>query len=219
MSEAAALMDRMYRRQRHIYDFSRKYYLLGRDAMIAELAARPGESILEIGCGTARNLILIARACPHAQCYGLDVSVNMLETAGRAVARAGLGKRITLAHGDAAAFDASALFGRGRFEQIVISYALSMIPRWRETLIRAVAALAPGGSLHIVDFGDQSGLHPLFRMALNRWLAVFDVSPRRELKSALGELAAGHGLNWRADDLFRGYAISASIVRPFASGS
>ena len=27
----AALMDRIYRRQRHVYDVTRKYYLLGRD--------------------------------------------------------------------------------------------------------------------------------------------------------------------------------------------
>ena len=39
---SAALMDRIYRRQRHIYDASRKFYLLGRDELIAELAARLG---------------------------------------------------------------------------------------------------------------------------------------------------------------------------------
>ena len=38
MSDAALLMDRMYRRQRHIYDATRKFYLLGRDGAIAALA-------------------------------------------------------------------------------------------------------------------------------------------------------------------------------------
>ena len=28
-SASAALMDRIYRRQRHVYDLTRKYYLLG----------------------------------------------------------------------------------------------------------------------------------------------------------------------------------------------
>jgi S-adenosylmethionine-diacylgycerolhomoserine-N-methlytransferase len=216
VSEAAQLMDRMYRRQRHIYDFSRKYYLLGRDAMIAELAVRPGEAILEIGCGTARNLIKIARAYPDAVCCGLDVSAEMLATARRALAQAELAERIALAQGDAAAFDASSLFGRRYFERIVISYALSMIPSWREALAHAIGTLAPGGSLHIVDFGDQAALPHLFAIALRRWLAAFDVAPRLELKNALAELAAAQGLRWRADDLFRGYAISASIARPLA---
>ena len=40
MSDAAALMDRMYRRQRHIYDLTRKFYLLGRDEVIARLRRR-----------------------------------------------------------------------------------------------------------------------------------------------------------------------------------
>ena len=40
MADAAALMDRMYRHQRHVYDLTRKYYLAGRDEAIARL--RPG---------------------------------------------------------------------------------------------------------------------------------------------------------------------------------
>lgn len=38
--DAAALMDAIYRRQRHIYDASRKFYLLGRDGLIADLDPR-----------------------------------------------------------------------------------------------------------------------------------------------------------------------------------
>ena len=49
------------RRQRHIYDGTRRYYLLGRDRLIADLAPAPGASVLEIGCGTGRNLVLAAR--------------------------------------------------------------------------------------------------------------------------------------------------------------
>ena len=81
MSDAAALMDRMYRRQRYIYDASRKFYLLGRDEMIDGVNARAGDSVLEIGCGTGRNLIKLARTYPQSQCCGLDVSQVMLDTA------------------------------------------------------------------------------------------------------------------------------------------
>ena len=59
---AAALMDRIYHRQRRYYDFTRKYYLLGRDRLIEGLAPPPGGRVLEIGCGTARNLVAAARA-------------------------------------------------------------------------------------------------------------------------------------------------------------
>ncbi len=58
----AALMDGVYRRQRHFYDLTRKYYLLGRDRMIAGLGVPPNGTVLELGCGTGRNIILAARA-------------------------------------------------------------------------------------------------------------------------------------------------------------
>jgi S-adenosylmethionine-diacylgycerolhomoserine-N-methlytransferase len=97
MADAAALMDRMYRHQRHVYDLTRKYYLAGRDEAILRLEARPGDTVLEIGCGTGRNLIKAARAYPEARVFGLDVSREMLETAAASIARAGLASRIASA--------------------------------------------------------------------------------------------------------------------------
>ena len=214
MSDAALLMDRMYRRQRHIYDATRKFYLLGRDGAIAALAPGPGEAVLEIGCGTGRNLIAVARRFPQAQVFGLDVSSEMLGTARAAIARAGLEDRVTVAQADATNFDGLALFGRAAFERVLISYALSMIPPWREALARALDALSAGGALEIVDFGDQGGLPPLFRAGLRRWLAAFDVSPRDTLGVELGTLTADRGLRWRVTPLYGGYAMRASVERP-----
>ena len=57
MLDSAAPMDAIYRRQRFIYDLTRRPYLFGRDQMLAELEPPPGGSVLEIGCGTARNLL------------------------------------------------------------------------------------------------------------------------------------------------------------------
>jgi S-adenosylmethionine-diacylgycerolhomoserine-N-methlytransferase len=216
MSEAAVLMDRMYRRQRHIYDATRKFYLIGRDATIAELDARPGDGVLEIGCGTGRNLVKMARRFSAARFFGLDVSNEMLASARAAILRAGLDKRVRLAQGDAASFDATQLFGRADFERVMISYALSMIPPWREALAEAVDALAPGGSLHIVDFGDLAGLPAPFRAGLERWLAAFDVTPRANLPAELAALARSRGALCETRTLKRGYAIQAVLRLPAA---
>lgn len=213
MSEAARLMDRMYRHQRHIYDASRKFYLLGRDGMIADLRPPAGGSVLEIGCGTGRNLVRIARTYPDARCFGLDVSSEMLDTAGRATARAGLAHRIRLARGDATAFDPAALFGEAEFDRIVISYALSMIPPWRAVLAESAGHLGPSGALHVVDFGDQAGLPRPARWLLNRWLAGFDVTPRQGLADALGEVAQPLRRRARIVQRFRGYAMHGVIER------
>ncbi len=206
-------MDRMYRRQRHIYDASRKFYLLGRDAMIADLRPPAGGSVLEIACGTGRNLVRLARTYPDIRCFGLDVSTEMLETAGRAVTRAGLRGRIRLAQGDATAFDPEALFGRNAFDRIVISYALSMIPPWRAALGEAAHRLAPGGALHVVDFGDQHGLPDAARRVLNRWLGAFHVTPRGDLPAILADM--GRHPPWHATvrQKFGGYAVHGVIAR------
>ncbi|MCW5734142.1 MAG: class I SAM-dependent methyltransferase [Enhydrobacter sp.] len=124
----ATTMDRLYRFQRHIYDPTRKYYLLGRDRLIEGLAPPPGGAVLEIGCGTARNLLWAARLYPEAVCYGIDVSREMLVTASRRVERSGLARRVELAWADATTFDPGATFGRSDFSRIFFSYSLSMIP-------------------------------------------------------------------------------------------
>jgi len=178
-AEHGALMDRVYRHQRYIYDITRKYYLFGRDRMIRELALEPGGRLVEIGCGTARNLVRIARLYPEAQLYGLDASLEMLKTAAETVRRAGLAERITLAH--AFAEDLTpALFGTA-FDACLFSYSLSMIPDWKSALGAASQSLNPGGKIHVVDFGDLEGLGHWGRKLLLAWLGLFHVAPRIEL--------------------------------------
>src|SRR3979490_1673114 len=124
-AEATDRMNRMYRRQRHISDATRRYYLLGRDQLIAGLQPAAGASVLEIGCGTGRNLALAARLYPEARFFGIDVSTEMLASATTAISRCGLSDRIRVTHGDGTAFDPKALFGMQSFDQIFVSYSLS----------------------------------------------------------------------------------------------
>ncbi|WP_018428606.1 class I SAM-dependent methyltransferase [Hoeflea sp. 108] len=205
----SGLMDQVYRHQRHIYDLTRKYYLLGRDRMIGELAPPPGGTVLELGCGTGRNLILAARRYPEAHFYGLDISAEMLVTARAAIAKAGLQDRITLAQADATAFDAEALFARKSFDRVFVSYSLSMIPGWESTIAAGLAAT--NGSLHIVDFGQQERLPGWFRGLLHRWLAKFHVTPRESLAREASRQAREAGRDCRFTPLYRGYAWLAVI--------
>jgi S-adenosylmethionine-diacylgycerolhomoserine-N-methlytransferase len=213
MTDAAALMDQMYHRQRHIYDASRKFYLLGRDEALGRLRPDRGGKALEIGCGTGRNLIKLAQAYPRAQLFGVDVSREMLTTAAASTARAGLASRISFAQADATAFDPQRLFGCANFDRVMISYALSMIPLWREALGHALDVVAPGGSLHVVDFGDCAGLPLPFKAGLRRWLAAFDVTPRDDFCASLTALTAERGMVCEIESRFRGYAILATARR------
>ncbi|AOR75667.1 methyltransferase domain-containing protein [Novosphingobium resinovorum] len=191
----AALMDRIYRWQRPIYDLTRKYYLFGRDRLIDELDAKPGMAVLEIGCGTGRNLAHVGRTWRGVKLFGLDISSEMLRAA-----RKTLGTNGTLALGDATRFDAAALLGREGFERVMLSYAVSMIPDWQAALAQAAATLAPRGRLHVVDFGDCSGLPGPLRKLLLGWLARFHVTPRLDLADVAGRVAHEQGLElevWR----------------------
>ncbi|MGO8141192.1 class I SAM-dependent methyltransferase, partial [Rhizobium leguminosarum] len=70
-----------YRYQRHIYDRTRKYYLLGRDSTIRNLDVPECGTLLEVGCGTGRNMAFAYRHFPTAKLFGLDISQEMLISA------------------------------------------------------------------------------------------------------------------------------------------
>lgn len=207
------LMDGIYRTQRHFYDLTRKYYLLGRDGLIADLAPPAGGSVLEIGCGTGRNLVAVGRAWPGVQLFGVDISEAMLETAREAIRKDGLAGRAVVAQGDACDFDAGTLFGRATFDRVFISYALSMIPEWKRALVQAAACVAPGGRLEVVDFGQQDKLPQLWRRALFGWLARFHVAPRADLGRVIAALAKETASAGYSRSLYRGYAIRGGLAR------
>jgi S-adenosylmethionine-diacylgycerolhomoserine-N-methlytransferase len=215
-ADATAAMDAMYRYQRHIYDITRKYYLLGRDDLIEKLDARPGTRVLEIGCGTGRNLIAGAERYPQARFFGLDVSHEMLTSAEKSIARAGLCERVQVAHADAADFDSAALVGVSKFDRVFISYTLSMIPAWQSVLDAALSLSAGGGQLHIVDFGRQEGLPLWFRAALRRWLAAFHVTPRDDLETQLRARLAGGDRRIEMTRPYLGYAQHAIVTQAAA---
>jgi S-adenosylmethionine-diacylgycerolhomoserine-N-methlytransferase len=205
-------MDRIYGGQRHIYDLTRKYYLFGRDRLIDGLDLQAGGTLLEIGCGTGRNLIRAARAWPAVQLYGIDISEAMLTTARANVAAAGLSSRIMLAQGDAAAFDPQSLFEMARFDRVMFSYTLSMIPPWRDALAQGLAVTGDTGRLAVVDFGTQAGWPAIWRKPFLAWLAQFDVTPRPDLAEQVARLAASHARTSETRTLWRGYSQTACIV-------
>lgn len=205
----AAAMDAQYRVQRHFYDLTRKYYLFGRDRLIRDLACPPGGSVLEIGCGTGRNLAQVAKTWHGAALYGLDISEEMLKSA-----RATLGEDARLVQGDATGFDAQALFGTAQFDRVFISFAVSMIPEWKRAVEHAATLVAPGGTLSVVDFGDMGGLWTPFRAGLRSWLTRFHVTPRTDLADVAAGIAHRRKLKLKTRRGPFGYYTLVRLVRP-----
>ncbi|MBX5046193.1 class I SAM-dependent methyltransferase [Rhizobium lentis] len=207
--EHASLMNGMYRYQRHIYDLTRKYYLLGRDSSIRNLDVPENGTLLEVGCGTGRNLAFAHRHFPTAKLFGLDISQEMLISAHKTFASKATIPEFRVA--DATAFTPRE-FGVGGFDRILISYALSMIPDWERAVDASIAALNPGGQLHIVDFGQQEGLPRWFRRMLQAWLAKFHVTPRADLRDVLEAQAEENNARLSFEIVGGGYAWRAAII-------
>ncbi|MGH1418602.1 MAG: class I SAM-dependent methyltransferase [Hyphomicrobiaceae bacterium] len=209
-------MDGIYRHQRHVYDLTRKLFLLGRDHLIEDLRPPPDATILEIGCGTGRNLIFAARQYPQIRLYGLDVSPMMLETAEEKILGLGFSQRIALSLGDATNFSPENLFGAPYFDRVFFSYAVSMIPNWQFALSQAYKVVRPGGSLHVVDFGQQDDLPSWFKRGVEIWLGKFSVTPQAALYDLMRELATVDGGRVRFATLYRDYVRYAVIEKPLA---
>jgi S-adenosylmethionine-diacylgycerolhomoserine-N-methlytransferase len=144
----AAAVERYYRWHAPIYDLTRWTFLFGRSEILGMISAGPApESVLEIGCGTGRNLAQLAKCFPKARFTGVDLSEHMLA---RAAARE-LHRK------------AEVRFVRMTYDQplhltpasdlVLFSYSLSMMnPGWDSALKAADRDLKPGGRLAVVDF-------------------------------------------------------------------
>jgi S-adenosylmethionine-diacylgycerolhomoserine-N-methlytransferase len=150
-----------YRWQSVIYDATRWSFLFGRSVVIDRVArlAQP-KRLLEVGCGTGRNLAELARRFPQAQLMGLDVSADMLAITEKKMA--GERARVELVR---RRYDQPLC--EGGFDLVLCSYALSMFnPGWEEAVACVAADLAPGGLFALVDFHDSR--FPWFR----QWMGV-----------------------------------------------
>ena len=209
--EAFEKMDKMYRHQRYFYDLTRKYYLLGRDRLLKEMKITDGENVLEIGCGTARNLIILAKKHGGAHFFGLDASAEMLKTAQRRVDTKHLAN-ITLKNALADEFSFDETFDLTRpFDACFFSYAVSIIPPWKESLENALRNLRAGKSLYIVDFYDQKNLPVWFQKTLKGWLKQFHVKYPKELIPFLENLERQGFGRLKITPLYRRYSLIAEF--------
>ena len=203
-------MDSMYRWTRHVYDASRKYYLLGRDRLIENMNAKDNELICEVGCGTARNLIKMAKAYPCAEFYGLDASEEMLKTARINLDKEGYAGKVTLRQAYSQSFNPENLFELNKpLDKIIFSYALSIIPPWQESIAHALELLPGGGEIHIVDFYGQDDLPSWFRKFFFWWLKMFHVYHKPEIFEYLKLLEYEEKGKLTVESLYKGYAYHA----------
>lgn len=159
-----------------------------RSAMIELLAPRPGETIIDVGCGTGSFAVMLKAAAPGVRIIGIDPDEEAL-----AIARA---------KGDAAGADIHCERGFARdigsrsADAVVSSLMFHQVPmaEKRAGLGAMHAALRPGGRLVIADYGRQWGLmRLLFRLTIQRLDGVADTQPNAD--GVLPELVRATGFD------------------------
>lgn len=143
----------VYRKRARHYDLAANaYYLLGfrewayRKRAIAALRLRPGDTVVEIGCGTGLNFGLLEDAIgTEGRLIGGDLTDAMLSQARERVAASGW-RNVELVESSAAAF---------RFppevDGIVSTFALTLEPDFDRVIKDGAQALKPGRRWVILD--------------------------------------------------------------------
>ncbi len=156
LSQSVEVVRRRYDRLARIVPLLEVAFLqpLGiRDAAAERLELQLGDRVLDVGCGSGRNLPhLVRRVGPTGAIVGVDASSGMLARARRECERHAWSV-VQLIQQDASELDV-----RGRFNGVLFSLSYSVLSQPRRTLAQTWAQLAPGGHLVIMDATLPPGL-------------------------------------------------------------
>lgn len=113
---------------------------------ISKLSLKPGDTVVDIGCGTGLNFPLLHQAVGEGgKIIGIDLSDEMLNQA-RQRAAANRWDNIQLVCIDASRFD----FPES-VDAILSTYTLILVPNCGHVVVNACRALAPGGRFVVLD--------------------------------------------------------------------
>lgn len=142
------------------YDRLARWYRFGEVAIflppglrrkaVERLGLEHGNTVLEIGCGTGRNLPLLREAVgPAGIVIGVDASAGMLAQARQLVSRHGW-QNVSLSQQDATQL---ALEDQVEVDAVFFSLSYSVLPDRAPVLHKAWETLSPGGRLVVMDAG------------------------------------------------------------------
>jgi ubiquinone/menaquinone biosynthesis C-methylase UbiE len=142
-----------YRKKAKHYDISSRFYPVPgypqraqRLRAIRALGLGPGDSVIDIACGTGLNFPLIEEVIgPAGRIVGVDLTDAMLAQAEDRIETNGW-SNISLVQADAADFEFPS-----EVDAILSTYALTQVPECAQVIARGAAALSVGGRWAVLD--------------------------------------------------------------------
>jgi demethylmenaquinone methyltransferase/2-methoxy-6-polyprenyl-1,4-benzoquinol methylase len=207
-----------YRKKAKHYDITSRLYpapgypqRAQRLAAVDALGLRPGDSVIDLACGTGLNFPLIEDLIgPAGRIVGVDLTDAMLARARDRIETNGW-SNVSLVEADAARFDFPT-----DVDAIVCTYALSQVPECAEVIAHGAAALSGGGRWVVLDLkvpDDTPGWLAHLGIALVRPFASIDEWVTRRpwdvIRAAMQQELAD--LSWT--ELFHGTAFLAAGSR------
>ncbi|MCE5306160.1 MAG: methyltransferase domain-containing protein [Acidobacteriales bacterium] len=114
-----------------------------------DTAYAAGDRVLECGCGTGAQTVLLAANSPEARIVSVDVSVESLGLARRRVEEAG-GRNVVFGVADVY----RPPFENENFDHVFVCFVLEHLSNPVEALVALKRVLRPGGSLTVIE-GDH----------------------------------------------------------------
>lgn len=179
----------LYRKRAGRYDLTANlYYLLGfrewayRKQAVAALKLKPGDTVVEIGCGTGLNFSLLERFVgPEGRIIGVDMTDGMLFGARRRI------KRLGWSNVELVCRDAVEYTFPPEIDGALSTFALTLSADYDEIIRRAATALAPNGRIVIADLKLPTGwagkLTPLLMPVFRPFGVTWDLAERRPWES------------------------------------
>lgn len=200
----------LYRQRARNYDLTANfYYLIGfrewayRRLAVGALELAPGDTVVELGCGTGLNFAMLRGAVGDAgTVIGVDMNDAMLARARERVRRRGW-PNVELVQSDAARF----AFPDGT-RGVISTFAITLVPEFDEVIRAGVEALAPGGRFAILDF-KRPDWPPLWLVqAMVAITAPFGVTLEMAERHPWESLER-HSDRFRLEELYLGFAYVA----------
>ena len=168
-------LEGYYKIHSAIYDATRWTFLFGRDAILDCVEGDP-KNILEVGCGTGKNLASLRRRFPDAHLTGVDLSGEMLNVARKKLEG---DDEVRL---EERSYDSPVSGDTAEFDLVLFSYALTMFNPGFETAIAAARNdLTKDGQIAVVDF------HNTKLGFFERWMGMNHVRMNAQLQPLLEE--------------------------------